>query len=169
MNYKKQQLKLINQERTKQQKIILDQMSNEVKQLNEYQTDLLKTNKQKEEAERNEIEKQFQYRLKAANENISNHLLNKQKEREQRTQEKYKFSPDNIKTGGKSFDLDGGNVIDDVLSQGQSSNFFNTMKPPTPQYNDFLNNIFAKKQHQSYKLGEKTELRTKIIQDKFKE
>jgi len=77
---------------------------------------LLKTNKQKEEAERNEIEKQFQYRLKAANENISNHLLNKQKEREQRTQEKYKFSPDNIKTGGKSFDLDGGNVIDDVLS-----------------------------------------------------
>ena len=168
MNYKKQQLRQINQERTIQQQIILDQMNNDVKSLNDYQTDLLKTNKQKEEAERNEMERQFQYRLKAANENINNHLQNKKKEREQRNQEKYKFSPNNIKTGGKSIDLDGGNVLEDVLSQGQTSNLFNTMKPPTPQYNDFLNDIFAKKSHISYKLAEKTELRAKIIQDKFK-
>lgn len=143
-------------------------MNNEVKQLNEYQTDLLKNNKQKEEQERGEMEKQFQYRLKAANENINNHYLNKQKERDQRNQEKYKFSPENL-SKTKTQDLQGQTVTEDGLSQGQTSTFFSTMKPPTPKYNDFLNTVFAKKQHQSYKLGEKTELRTKIILDKFKD
>ena len=53
-----------------------------------------------------------------------------------------------------SIDKDGNPVKDE---------YYQTIKAPTPQYDDFLNDLFAKKRHQAYKRCEIVERRTEAI------
>jgi len=39
---------------------------------------------------------------------------------------------------------------DEASSPYSTANYFNTLKAPTPQYDDFLNELFANKKHQAY-------------------
>ena len=62
--------------------------------------------------------------------------------------------------------------IEDLASQLNKPKAYNGFvgaksKHVTPLYNDFLNDVFASKTHQAYKLREKNDLKVNFIETKY--
>ena len=106
--------------------------------------------------------------MQAAKENAEKFHKTKADEKQQRDAEKAQFSPLNIRAAvGSEAPQDGEG--DPNKSPYSTSQHFNTLKAPTPVYDDFLNDLFANKRHQAYARCARQERRTQVIQDKFKD
>ena len=147
----------------------MDQWKSDRKQLHDYHTEVLKKNKEKEIEEKEVRAKLFQARLLAAKENAEKYHKTKADERAERDQEKAQFSPMNTRTKAFAEPASPEVIIPEAAAPQTTAEHFNTLKAPTPQYDDFLNDLFAKKRHQAYKRSEAVEKRTEAIQQKFTE
>jgi len=130
--------------------------------LHDYHTEVLKKNKEKEIEEKEVRAKLFQARLQAAKENAEKFHKTKADERAERDQEKAQFSPMNTRTKTMA-DQASPEAGPGSEAPQTTAEHFNTLKAPTPQYDDFLNDLFAKKRHQAYKRCEAVEKRTEAI------
>ena len=130
----------------------------------------MKKNKEKEIEEQNIRAKLFQARLQAAKENAEKFHKTKADEKQQRDQEKVQFSPLNTKgpaPGEPASPADA--EADGTKSPYSTTQHFNTLKAPTPVYDDFLNDLFANKRHQAYARCARQERRTQVIEAKFRD
>ena len=140
----------------------MEQWKSDRKQLHEYHTEVLKKNKEKEIEEKEVKAKLFQSRLQAAKENAEKFHKNRADERAERDQEKHQFSPMNTRTKAMAEPVTP-EAFSESAAAMTTAEHFNTLKAPTPQYDDFLNDLFAKKRHQAYKRSEAVEKRTEAI------
>jgi len=141
----------------------MDQWKSDRKQLHDYHTEVLKKNKEKEIEEKEVRAKLFQARLLAAKENAEKYHKTKADERAERDQEKAQFSPMNTRTKAFAEPASPEVIIPEAAAPQTTAEHFNTLKAPTPQYDDFLNDLFAKKRHQAYVRCEAVEKRTEAI------
>lgn len=107
--------------------------------------------------------------MQAAKENAEKFHKTKADEKQQRDQEKAQFSPLNTRAAMLSEPPEEAEVDAAKSSPYATSSHFNTLKAPTPVYDDFLNDLFANKRHQAYARCARQERRTQVIEAKFKD
>lgn len=125
----------------------------------------------KEEQEKTKRKEIFLKSQAYAKENLEKAIKIKNKYKDERSEEIRKFSPINSKETIIASSCDNrkiGNALSlEEISNTQVGFGVPKSKQITPMYNDFLNDIFAQKQHQAYKLREKNDVKVNFISSKY--
>lgn len=123
---------------------------------------MLRKNREEIEKEKEHERAEFQKRREAAKFNLDNHYTKKQKEREDRENEKARFSPE------KSND----DSIKKPLCETKVAGVAVPMKvehAPKVQFSDFMNDVFAEKRHRAYDAIDRQTKRVEFIHNKFRD